>query len=31
MSHDDENEDNRIVSIQLLARMADCFGKSLTE
>ncbi|EGR27934.1 protein phosphatase 4 regulatory subunit 1, putative [Ichthyophthirius multifiliis] len=31
MAHDDYNEDNRIVAIQLLTLMAHCFGSALCE
>ena len=27
MAHNDSNEDNRIVAIQLFSSMSDCFGK----
>lgn len=29
MAHDDSNEDNRIVAVQLFSKMADSFGKDL--
>jgi serine/threonine-protein phosphatase 4 regulatory subunit 1 len=31
MAHDDNNEDNRIVAVQLFGSMSECFGKSLCE
>ena len=31
MAHDDDNEDNRIVAVQLFSSMSDCFGSSLCE
>lgn len=31
MAHDDSNEDNRIVAVQLFSNMSDCFGKQLCE
>jgi serine/threonine-protein phosphatase 4 regulatory subunit 1 len=31
MAHDDENEDNRIVAVQLFSNMSECFGKNLCE
>lgn len=31
MAHDDDNEDNRIVAVQLFGSLADCFGQSLCE
>lgn len=31
MAHDDENEDNRIVAVQLFSSMSECFGQSLCE
>ena len=31
MAHDDENEDNRIVAVQLFSSMSECFGKNLCE
>lgn len=31
MAHDDSNEDNRIVAVQLFSKMADSFGKDLCE
>lgn len=31
MAHDDLNEENRIVAVQLLSKMADSFGKDLCE
>lgn len=29
MAHDDDNEDNRIVAVQLFSSMSECFGKNL--
>lgn len=31
MAHDDDNEDNRIVAVQLFSSMSECFGKNLCE
>jgi len=31
MAHDDTNEDNRIVAVQLFSNMSEVFGKSLCE
>ena len=31
MAHDDNNEDNRIVAVQLFSSMGECFGKNLCE
>lgn len=31
MAHDDDNEDNRIVAVQLFSSMSQCFGKNLCE
>lgn len=31
MAHDDSNEDNRIVAVQLFSSMIECFGKQLCE
>lgn len=31
MAHDDDNEDNRIVAVQLFSSMSECFGQSLCE
>lgn len=31
MAHDDSNEDNRIVAVQLFSSMSDCFGNQLCE
>lgn len=31
MAHDDSNEDNRIVAVQLFSKMADSFGRDLCE
>lgn len=31
MAHDDSNEDNRIVAVQLFSNMSECFGKQLCE
>ena len=29
MAHDDTNEDNRIVAVQLFSSMSECFGSQL--
>jgi serine/threonine-protein phosphatase 4 regulatory subunit 1 len=31
MAHDDDNEDNRIVAVQMFSSMSECFGPSLCE
>lgn len=31
MAHDDSNEENRIVAVQLFSSMSECFGKQLCE
>lgn len=31
MAHDDVNEDNRIVAVQLFSSMSECFGRDLCE
>ena len=31
MAHDDSNEDNRIVAVQLFSSMSECFGSQLCE
>lgn len=31
MAHDDTNEDNRIVAVQLFSSMSECFGSQLCE
>jgi serine/threonine-protein phosphatase 4 regulatory subunit 1 len=31
IAHDDENEDNRIVAVQLFSSMSECFGQDLCE
>lgn len=31
MSHDDANEDNRFIAVQLLSNMSECLGAQLCE
>ncbi len=31
MAHDELNEENKMVAVQLLGRLSDTFGQSLTE
>lgn len=31
MAHDDKKEENRIVAVQLLSKLAECFGKDLCD
>ena len=31
MAHDEQNEQNKIVAVQLFGKMAQCFGQSLCE
>ena len=31
MAHDDSNEENRIVAVQLFSKMADTFGRDLCD
>ena len=31
MAHDDTNEDNRIVAVQLFSKMAGSFGRDLCD